>query len=50
MFLRENPCRSMALAATMSACVESSPPETPMMTRWVPVLSIRFISGWTRML
>ena len=40
----------MALAATMSACVESSPPETPTTTFAIPLLASRWVSPWTWML
>ena len=35
MVLRGRPSRSQTLAATMSACVESRPPDTPI-TMWLP--------------
>ena len=37
MFSRGRPSRSMARAATISACVESSPPDTPITARSIPV-------------
>ncbi len=41
MSLRGRPSRSMALAATISACVESSPPDTPMTSLGWPIARIR---------
>jgi len=40
----------MVRAATKSACVESSPPETPMTMRSMPVAASRFASPCTWML
>ena len=37
MSLRGRPARSIAWAATISACVESRPPETPMTTFGSPI-------------
>ena len=50
MSLRGRPARSIACAATMSAWVESRPPETPMTSLSIPVLASRFMSPWTWML
>lgn len=41
MSLRGRPARSMARAATISACVESRPPETPMTTFGPPMAASR---------
>ena len=41
MSLRGRPNRSIALAATMSAWVESRPPETPITTRGWPIARSR---------
>ncbi len=48
--LRGRPRRSIARAATISAWVESSPPETPMTTLGCPIASSRFSSPVTWML
>ena len=42
MLARGRPSASKAWAATNSAWVESSPPETPMTTRLIPVASSRW--------
>ena len=50
MSLRGRPARSIAFAATISAWVESSPPETPMTTFGAPIASSRCWSPATWML
>ena len=45
--VRGSPSWSMALTATTSAWVESSPPETPMTRVFAPVALIRWASPWT---
>ena len=50
MSLRGRPSRSIALAATISACVESRPPETPMTTFGLPIARSRCSSPETWML
>ena len=50
MSLRGRPSRSIALAATMSACVESRPPETPMTTFELPIACSRCAKPLTWML
>ncbi len=50
MSLRGRPARSIALAATISAWVESRPPETPMTTFGAPIASSRCCSPATWML
>ena len=50
MFLRGRPSVSNVLAATISACVESSPPDTPMTMRSPFVTCRRFIRPCTWML
>ena len=50
MSLRGRPSRSIALAATISACVESRPPETPMTTLGSPIARSRCSSPETWML
>ena len=49
MSLRGRPARSIALAATISAWVESSPPETPMTTFGPPIADSRCSSPATWM-
>jgi len=44
--LRGSPRPSIVLAATTSAWLESSPPDTPIATFWTPVLVNRFASPW----
>ncbi len=41
MFSRGSPSRSIARASTISACVESRPPETPITAFSMPVARIR---------
>ena len=41
MSLRGRPARSITCAATISACVESRPPETPMTTFGSPIADSR---------
>ena len=50
MSLRGRPSRSIALAATISAWVESRPPETPMTTLGWPIARSRCSSPETWML
>ena len=50
MSLRGRPSRSIALAATISACVESSPPDTPITTFGWPMAESRCSSPETWML
>ena len=49
-FSRGRPSRSIARATTISACVESSPPEMPITTFLIPVARSRVSSPWTWML
>ena len=50
MSLRGRPARSIAFAATISAWVESRPPETPMTTFGSPIADSRCCSPATWML
>ncbi len=50
MLVRGSFSRSMALAHTSSACVESSPPETPITTLEMPLADSRWTSACTWML
>ena len=50
MLVRGRPSRSIARAATISAWVESSPPETPITTRSVLIARSRWTSPSTWML
>jgi hypothetical protein len=47
---RGRPRRSMALAQTMRAWVESRPPDTPITTFSMPVARSRCMRPWTWML
>jgi hypothetical protein len=49
-FVRGSPRRSIARVVTMSAWVESRPPETPMTALRMPALAMRVASPWTWML
>ena len=49
MLVRGSFSSSIARAQTISACVESSPPETPITRRLVPVARMRVTSPWTWM-
>ncbi len=50
MSVRGSPSRSIARADTISAWVESSPPETPITSFLSPVAASRCASPWTWML
>src|SRR6202030_3759547 len=48
-FCRGRPRRSIVRAATISACVESSPPDTPIASFFSPVADRRWAKPWTWM-